>query len=351
MTILAESFDDPLIFFDDMEEKKNCTTMDIAMMVAALQPDSVADSAADKDVESKRTLDAPATTTTATTAADATSEEDNATMPPPPKRIKHQQEEAENEEEPSSTSRRVRCKARGLSKAHNIETAYFEIPKDAPHGMLLCCSHPECQVSARAFRYCKGMCEATIGRVGAWVCSTLHFSVTNLIYFPIHTECALPVAKRNFLRRHGHGLAISSRSLKEDIDKARIKFVERTGCLPVSSFEEQRNKSPTSTTVVELDVPQEQSLQLSDEEQEWLSLLHRRPETQDKSKMSTWVGQVLDYHRGAHQHPPDNKVMADIQKSSGAGDASSSLDYDVLEGLGFFSGEQFFFSQTSVDPL
>lgn len=56
--------------------------------------------------------------------------------------------------------------------------------------------------------------------------------------------------------------------------------------------------------------------------------------------MSTWVGQVLDYHRA----PPD-KVIPDIQKS-----ADASLNYDVLEGLGFFSGEQFFFSQ-SIDPL
>lgn len=138
MTILAESFND-LIFFDDLEENKQCTTTDIAMMVSALQPDSVSDSS-DIVVESKRTLDAIRTTT----------EEDNATRPPPSKRIK---QEAEEER---SIHRRVRCKARGLSRAHNVDTAYFEIPKDAPHGMLLCCSHPECQVSARAFRYCKG---------------------------------------------------------------------------------------------------------------------------------------------------------------------------------------------------
>lgn len=52
--------------------------------------------------------------------------------------------------------RRVPCKARGMSNNHNTHTAYFEIPVDAPHGLLLCCTHPECQVSARAFRYCKG---------------------------------------------------------------------------------------------------------------------------------------------------------------------------------------------------
>jgi hypothetical protein len=51
--------------------------------------------------------------------------------------------------------RRVACKARGLSKNHNSETAYFEVPPNAPHGMLLSCSHPECVASGRKFRYCQ----------------------------------------------------------------------------------------------------------------------------------------------------------------------------------------------------
>ena len=39
--------------------------------------------------------------------------------------------------------RRVVCKARGLSKKHNADTAYFEIQANAPHGLLLSSSHPE----------------------------------------------------------------------------------------------------------------------------------------------------------------------------------------------------------------
>jgi hypothetical protein len=53
--------------------------------------------------------------------------------------------------------RRVVCKARGLSKKHNADTAYFEIQANAPHGLLLSCSHPECMASGRKFRYCQGM--------------------------------------------------------------------------------------------------------------------------------------------------------------------------------------------------
>lgn len=65
-------------------------------------------------------------------------------------------------EPPSSSKRtklayrRVRCKARGMSESHNSDTAYFEIPANAPHGLLLCCTHPECQASNRKFRFCKG---------------------------------------------------------------------------------------------------------------------------------------------------------------------------------------------------
>jgi hypothetical protein len=51
---------------------------------------------------------------------------------------------------------RIPCRARCLSHEHNRETAYIEIPRNAPHGMLLQCSHKECSNSGRRFRYCYG---------------------------------------------------------------------------------------------------------------------------------------------------------------------------------------------------
>jgi hypothetical protein len=53
-------------------------------------------------------------------------------------------------------SLRIPCRARCLSHQHNRETAYIEIPRYAPHGMLLQCSHKECSQSGRRFRYCYG---------------------------------------------------------------------------------------------------------------------------------------------------------------------------------------------------
>lgn len=65
------------------------------------------------------------------------------------------------------------CKARSVPENHNAETAYFDIPADIEHGCTLICSHPQCAASGRRFRFCK--------------------------------FCDLPVAKRNFQRRHSHG--------------------------------------------------------------------------------------------------------------------------------------------------
>lgn len=52
--------------------------------------------------------------------------------------------------------RRVVCRARGLSRAHKDGNAFIEIPNDAPHGLIVVCSHPECGGSGRKFRFCKG---------------------------------------------------------------------------------------------------------------------------------------------------------------------------------------------------
>ena len=63
---------------------------------------------------------------------------------------------AANKEPGKSLKRRVLCQARGLSQDHNANTAFIDIPVDAPHGLLLVCSHAECVKSHRRFRYCRG---------------------------------------------------------------------------------------------------------------------------------------------------------------------------------------------------
>jgi hypothetical protein len=61
---------------------------------------------------------------------------------------------------------RIPCRARSLSKHHNSETAYFDIPLHAPHGMQLACSLTECIQSGRRFRYCQGKIGTLISHPG-----------------------------------------------------------------------------------------------------------------------------------------------------------------------------------------
>ena len=72
------------------------------------------------------------------------------------------------------TWRRMPCKARSVPEGHTAETAYLTIPPLCEHGLVLACSHPECRASGKRFRFC--------------------------------AICDLPVAKRNFLKRHSHDL-------------------------------------------------------------------------------------------------------------------------------------------------
>lgn len=71
-------------------------------------------------------------------------------------------EEAESPYEPPHQKlcgpviHRIPCKARGVSKNHTAENAFFDVPGEAPHGLLLLCSNEECTSSLRRFRYCRG---------------------------------------------------------------------------------------------------------------------------------------------------------------------------------------------------
>jgi hypothetical protein len=206
---------------------------------------------------------------------------------------------------------RIPCRARGLSKDHTTDSAFFKVPVDAPHGLLLSCSHPECADSGRRFRYC--------------------------------TVCANPVAKRNFPKRHGHGLVHSAKDLREVdymcgfIDSATAD--EEMSCdvsigssIGSSAVETQTEEEPTSDVprrlrrVVSFDaikylrvipartsseeVVQEQSdtttppaqpatsiliHNLSAHEKEWLQLLDDRPELEQGSLMAIWMDQIIRF--------------------------------------------------------
>jgi len=77
------------------------------------------------------------------------------------------------------------CRARGMPMDHNIKTAYFVIPDDIKHGTELLCSYFACRNAGIKFRYC--------------------------VY------CKLPVAKRNFAKRHRHSGKIPDSDVAKDV--------------------------------------------------------------------------------------------------------------------------------------
>ena len=210
---------------------------------------------------------------------------------------------------------RIPCKARGMSDSHSIESAYFDIPNDCKHGQLLICSNAECAGSGRRFRYC--------------------------------AICELPVAKRNFMKRHAHGLVSSPKELTDELrepltacvfiqptdDQQQESVVvttngivpqhhEETPALIVSedasiitatpayrravSFESTKNET------IEVSNNEPTTAQLSQYEFEWLELLHRRPAVEDQSSMTNWMERILE-HSEEHQAsltPEQNSLLA-----------------------------------------
>lgn len=199
--------------------------------------------------------------------------------------------------------RRVPCKARGVHGDHNIRTAYFDIPVNAEHGTLLICSHPGCSGSGRRFRYC--------------------------------AVCDLPVAKRNFTKRHGHGIVKPSRSgggvsnavalpvgtkntlagtkhrRSVSYDTNEYFYQEKLQQMAKSMMPPPQPQPPTqavTTAVPALSSPLSSTsttcsvdsntgimkMQLNSTEFQWLALLHNRPPMEDTVAMNRWLENVLE---------------------------------------------------------
>lgn len=113
------------------------------------------------------------------------------------------------------TWRRMPCKARSVPEGHTSDTAYLTIPPSAQHGLVLACSHPECRQSGKRFRFC--------------------------------AVCDLPVAKRNFLKRHSHGLvSAAARSPRTD-DDDDDDFMDERAATAITASSPSSASAATST--------------------------------------------------------------------------------------------------------
>ncbi|KAI2509417.1 hypothetical protein MHU86_5050 [Fragilaria crotonensis] len=168
-----------------------------------------------------------------------------------------------------SSPQRISCKARGLSNRHNADNAYLEIPPGAPHGLPLRCSDPECASSGRRFRYCQ--------------------------------VCGVPVAKRNFLQRHGHGMVSTATQLRNDVDN-HCQPCASSGATPLASdvnvIGEMRGgiriENAGHRRDVSFDGPSHDG-PLDFREKTWLNLLHVRPNINDPTHMTNWLKRVVSF--------------------------------------------------------
>jgi len=155
------------------------------------------------------------------------------------------------------------CRARGVPSHHTFATAYFLIKKDTPHGELLNCSHPFCSEKGFKFRYCM--------------------------------FCKLPVAKRNFTKRHSH--------------------------LPTDSH--GRQLEPGS--VMGREILSEEPIRLTAQERDFLNLLRRRPPLEaPENDVKGWLDECLEVSKPIPKHPY-NTIMtrgasASVQQLAGNGD-------------------------------
>jgi len=162
---------------------------------------------------------------------------------------------------------RYHCKARGVPDLHNPRNAFIDVPLDSVlHGGILICSHRTCSSSGRRFRYC--------------------------------TVCRCPVAKRNFVKRHGHGILKPKRrpaSYVSDSDSSECNVRPRDA--KRSCSDDSVNQDPLNL----LQPPHSfESTRLAPIEVAWLDC--RMVESVNQDDLNVWLKGIMD--------SPDNDSVA-----------------------------------------
>ena len=171
-----------------------------------------------------------------------------------------------------------------------IQSAYFVISEDAKHGENLVCSYYACRNGGIKFRYC--------------------------------AYCMAPVAKRNFSRRHDHGMskkkgANSIREEEEDDDDDDDDTLGESENIASDKGSMSSSVNPLNTSVkrptepsapeIESKRPRLEADTTTTEEKEsdigegvsskrismWNNLLNKRPRTKDPKGLSSWLNEVL----------------------------------------------------------
>jgi len=218
--------------------------------------------------------------------------------------------------------RTMPCRARGMPKDHNAQTACFHIPADIAHGEGLHCSHPGCRAKGIRFRFC--------------------------------SVCSVPVAKRNFSTRHHHG-DLLEQSIREenglvgvrseadeDLAKRREMLLrEKRGRVVTTSCSSSSCRSASTASSISEDDSVESSsagkkrCRVNDNEsatkahkkrqkretnaaaaanelesysrdfhEKWMKLLEERPRRQDEARLERWIDRVVALSEKMSTNPP-----------------------------------------------
>ncbi len=199
-----------------------------------------------------------------------------------------------------------------------LQSAYFVIAEDAKHGENLVCSYYACRNGGIKFRYC--------------------------------AYCMAPVAKRNFSRRHDHGMSKKkgANSIRdedeEDEDDDTLGENENTASDKGSMNSAVNSLEAAVKRLTEPSVPEIESKRprlggdtISTEENEtvigegvsskrryiWNNLLNKRPRGKDPKVLSHWLNQViavsdpefpLDQVEGDMNRPLGKLLMNELPK-------------------------------------
>lgn len=121
----------------------------------------------------------------------------------------------------------------------------------------------------------------------------------------------MPVAKRNFLKRHGHGVIRSTREIKdhelEDLDEDEDEVIQDPGEHGVDTLAD--DVANCLSRVVNSDLTrtagdsENKTVTIDHVEQRWLELLKQRPETEDQTGMTDWMNKVITLSEGKKETP------------------------------------------------
>ena len=222
------------------------------------------------------------------------------------------------------TTLRFPCKARGVPDNHNARSAQVDVPPDAVHGSILVCSHAACCGSGRKFRWCE--------------------------------VCGVPVAKRNFGKRHSHGILMPSQLAveeeKAEDDGSSSQSLKRQRLNTVGSFgealkllegdceelvrKEVSSKVPTTVvvepapsvtdTIITAASTETTISELTDQERQWLDLFRKRP-TQPTSEhdFRSWMEAVVET---AELKPSETTEEDQVDEARDEGDTEEEKHED-----------------------